>query len=152
MNVDRLKFALAACRKVQSENGAEIRFLNLWAQLLEEIAQSLIEQHDPTAALPSPPTSHYRALAEGEVFLPRTGPNTTDSQEAIGAAWDRKEGGRLTPAIRYPDGHVEVVEQELPPTRLLLAAKAMLKKFEADALASPEWEALDDAVRDAGAT
>ena len=52
MNVDRLKFALAACRKAQSENGAEIRLLNLWAQLLEEIAQSLIEQHDPTAASP----------------------------------------------------------------------------------------------------
>ena len=127
MNTDKLREALDACRQMREHGwpvGTAVEPMGPWLSLIEALAEMALADasgDDSGPALPSEPEPRmtYRALAEGEVFLPRNGSNpesrgVLQDMTAIGAAWDKTAGGKLTRAMRYPDGHVEVTVIEEP--------------------------------------
>ena len=103
--------ALDACREMR-EQGV-MPGLHLLVQLVEALAEQMLSVHPQVKVqTPSPEiVQTRRALAEGEVFLPRTdmGHDSLAGPVGPGCAWDQKST-KLTPAVRYPDGHVEVIE------------------------------------------
>jgi hypothetical protein len=109
MDTSKLKAALDACRAGRNVDSHLFPLITLVEALAEMALQGQREGEEPP---PIAEPQRYRALRDSEVFLPRTSRTAApdpDGLTAYGAAWDKTADGALTPAVRYPDGHVEVV-------------------------------------------